>query len=51
MNKPPVTTSLLAVTASDVRLTLAAIRRHVALVRALLEEIERLVPLAGARDT
>lgn len=42
-------TTLLTVTTSDTRLTVVAIRRHVALVRTLLEEIERLVPSTGAR--
>jgi hypothetical protein len=44
------TTALLAVTASDMRLTVVAIRRHVALVRTLLEEIERRVPATGASE-
>jgi hypothetical protein len=44
------TTALLAVTPSNGRLRVLAVRRHAALVRALLVELERLVPSADASE-
>jgi hypothetical protein len=42
------TTALVAVIPSHLRLSVVALRRHAALVRALLEELDRVAPLAGA---
>jgi hypothetical protein len=44
------TTALLAMTLSNGRLRVLAVRRHAALVRALLVDLERLVPSAGASE-
>jgi len=42
------TTALVVVIPSHVRLSVVALRRHAALVRALLEELDRVAPLACA---
>jgi hypothetical protein len=48
-DESPMTTALARMMESDARLRVVAVRRHAALVRALLEELERLVPSAGAK--
>jgi hypothetical protein len=48
-DESPMTPALVSVTASKVPLRLVAVRRHAALVRALLEELEPLAPSAGAK--